>query len=96
MFAEAYLLITALFLLVAGAIGAECYNSKKEWENNKTRTNNRNFLYFTIAFGVFTLFAAGALMYAEGKSKGAANYIKQKTTENTMKLLQNRLGNKTN
>lgn len=96
MFAEAMIIVVAIFLIAAAAIGIECYNSKKEWENNKSRTNNKNFMIFAIVFGILSIFGAGAMMYMEGKSKGAANYIKQKTTENTMKLLQNRLGNKTN
>lgn len=96
MFAEAFIIIIAIFLIAAASIGIECYNSKKEWENNKSRSNNKNFMIIAIVFAIISIFVAGGLMYMEGKSKGAANYIKQKTTENTMKLLQNKLGNKAN
>ena len=85
MFAEAMIMIVAISLIAAAAIGVECYHGNKSWENNKTRTNNKNFLIFTIVFGILALFGAGAMMYMEGRSKGAANYVKS---------LQNKIGNR--
>ena len=76
MFAEAMIMIVAISLIAAAAIGFECYQGNKSWEDNKNRTNNKNFLIFTIVFGILALFGAGAMMYMEGRNKGAANYVK--------------------
>jgi hypothetical protein len=91
MFAEAFIIIVAIFLIATASIGIECYNSKKEWENNKSRTNNKNFMIFTIIFAILSIFGAGAMMYMEGKSKGVSNYLKARAAENTAQLLNNKL-----
>ena len=70
------IMIIAISLIAAASIGVECYQSKKEWEDNKTRTNNKNFLIFSIVFGILALFGAGAMMYMQGKTQGATNYVK--------------------
>ena len=75
MFAEAMIMIVAIFLIAAAAIGVECYQGKSEWSDNKARTNNKNFMIFSIVFGILALFGAGAMMYMEGKTQGGKNAL---------------------
>jgi hypothetical protein len=84
MFAEAMIMIVAIFLVAVAAIGVECYQGKTEWSDNNTRNNNKNFMIFSIVFGILALFGAGAMMYMQGKAQGATNYVK---------TLQNKLQN---
>lgn len=76
MFAEAMIMIVAICLIAAASMGIDCYQSKDEWKDNKFRTNNRNFMIFAIVFAIIALFGAGAMMYMEGKTQGATNYVK--------------------
>lgn len=67
------LIIMAIFLIANAAIGVECYNGNKNWDDNSTRKNSKNFMIVSIVFGILAIFGAIAMIYQEARSSGAKN-----------------------
>jgi flagellar basal body-associated protein FliL len=84
MFPEIMIIIMAICMIATASIGVECYNSNKDFENNSTRKNNKNFLIVMIVFGILAMAGGIALLVNESRTKGAANAIANKATANAL------------
>ena len=68
MFSELLNLLMSIFLIAVSAIGIECYNGNKSWENNTMRKNSKNFMISMIVLGIFGIIGSAFLLYTSARA----------------------------